>query len=673
MGLQHTGLALILMILFPSDKIQQGINRFVGFLLILFLSGNATGQLNTYIVTFKDKASNPFSISNPLSYLSQRAIDRRVRYQIPIDSFDLPVTPRYMDSLRLAGDVSIINTSKWLNQAAIHTTDADALAHIISLPFVLSVSAIAPRIHLTNQTDRFTEQTIDINNVSARETNLTGYYNYGKSNGQVTLHHGDFLHNHGFRGRGIQMCVLDAGFYHYLTLPTFDSIRINNQILGTWDFVDNEEEVNGDHTHGTQCLSTIAANIPGLFVGTAPETEFYLFRTEKGSSEYPLEEQNLAVGWERADSLGVDVCSVSLGYTTFDDPSLNHTYNDMNGHTTIAARAADIASTRGMLILVAMGNEGTNSWHYLSTPADAVGILSVGAVDTTGVVGSFSSYGPSSDGRVKPEVSATGVYAVVANTSTGLPSYGFGTSFACPNMAGIAGCLWQAFPEYSNQVIMDVLEKSSNQYNHPDDRRGYGIPDARDAFVRLQKKGYLLQSDIVNCSLQFSVSVKTDPSMRLILQRKRDFDSDFIALDSMENNNPWNVHSFTFLDDVEDLQGTNVHYRMIMEIGSDTTYMLDSLSIQVPSNTCSSTEGGILVSPNPTNNNVILEFPLAEAGKLSIVLYNASGQRVYIKEENAIAGHYHGILPMTALPAGTYVAGIYLNNKRIFSHKIIRH
>jgi len=170
---------------------------------------------------------------------------------------------------------------------------------------------------------------------------------------------------------------LDAGFRNYLTLPTFDSIRNNGQVLGTWDFVDNHANVNEDLSHGTHCLSTIAANMPGSFMGTSPKTSFYLFRTENAATEFPIEEQNLAVGLERADSLGVDISSISLGYTTFDNNSLNHTYSQislnhtysqMDGNTTIAARASDFAARKGMLVVAAMGNEGGNGWGIFYQP-----------------------------------------------------------------------------------------------------------------------------------------------------------------------------------------------------------------------------------------------------------------------------------------------------------------
>ena len=334
-------------------------------LLIFFNPANA--QLTRYIVSLKNKAFNEYTLANPIAYLSQRAIDRRNRYNIAIDSLDLPVTGRYIDSIRNAGSVTIINTSKWLNQVAIKTSDAIALAKINAYPFVMSVTAIASfsTANEPTENDKFFLENNTGKLISTGDnvptSSLNSIYNYGLSGPQVTIHNNHFLHNMGFSGQGMQLAMMDAGFFHYQTLPTFDSIRLNNQILGTWDFVANEASVNEDYYHGMQCLSTIAANMPGSFVGQAPKANFYLFRTEDVASEYPIEEQNWAAAAEYADSLGVDVTSTSLGYYSFDDASLNYTYNDMDGNTTISAKAADIAAKKGMLCVVAAGNEGTNS------------------------------------------------------------------------------------------------------------------------------------------------------------------------------------------------------------------------------------------------------------------------------------------------------------------------
>ena len=244
-------------------------------LLTIILAGlNGQAQFSKYVIQLKDKAFNPYSISNPGAFLTQRSLDRRTRYNIAIDSTDLPVTQRYIDSIRLAGNVTILNTSKWLNQVAIQTTDVAALQKINNFPFVISSAPLAARTGTSavNKKLDLGETPIPVLDQKPNGIeNINAQFNYGQSNGQVKIHHGDFLHNHGFMGQQMQIAMLDAGFYHYQTLPTFDSMRNNNQVLGTWDFVVGNESVNEDNNHGMQCLSTIAANMPGKFVGTAPK------------------------------------------------------------------------------------------------------------------------------------------------------------------------------------------------------------------------------------------------------------------------------------------------------------------------------------------------------------------------------------------------------------------
>jgi hypothetical protein len=547
---------------------------------VAFFTVAAKAQYSKYIIRFKHKGDNPYALNNPSQYLSARAIARRTRYSIPIDSADLPITPRFLDSIRLAGAVTILNTSKWLNQVAIKTTDAAALAKINSFPFVISATAVAPLVATTttpvNKKLDAPDQPFGGTSIA---NGIDGYYSYGQSYGQVHLHNGDFLHNRGFRGQGMQLSVMDAGFYHYLSLPTFDSIRNNGQVLGTWDFVANEASVDEDDSHGMKCLSTIAANIPGSFVGTGPKISFYLFRTEDVSSEYPIEEQNWIAAAERADSLGVDVYSTSLGYFSFDDPSMSHTYAQFDGNTTMIARAADIAAKKGIIAVVAAGNEGSGSWHYIITPADADSVIAVGAVTTDGVVGSFSSYGPSSDGQIKPTMAAVGVNAVVANNATGGPSLGSGTSFACPNMAGLVTCLWQAFPEVNNMTIINTLTQSSTKATTPDDRVGYGIPDMKKAFVRLERQLFTKNFSSANCKTTLQFSAKADSAINVVVERKSGTATGYTLLTTLTSTGGFSLRNFNYVDDMINIAAGPVTYRLTMNVATDTTFYLDSVTV----------------------------------------------------------------------------------------------
>ena len=622
------------------------------FFTVLFFALPGKAQLNRYIIEFTDKADNTYSLNAPGEYISQRAIQRRQRFNIPIDSIDLPVTRRYVDSVMASGVVTFLNASKWLNQVAIYTTDMSALAKINSFPFVKKTTAVAPRVNNNNASpNKFeTEETSLPTQNFAQPVfpeNLAAAFNYGASNGQVKIHKGDFLHNLGFQGQGMQMAILDAGFTNYLTLPTFDSVRTNNQIVGTWDFVLNASNVNGYNTHGTLCFSTIAAHMPGTFVGTSPKTSFYLYRTEDAATEFPIEEQNLAAGLERADSSGADMASISLGYYDFDSPTPDYTYADMDGNTTISARAADAAARKGMLIITANGNEGARAWRFLISPADADSVLSVGAVDTLGNVAAFSSYGPSSDGQIKPGVAAVGLNAVVANENTGQPTYGSGTSFACPNMAGLASCLWQAFPEENNMGIISALQQSASKANTPDDRVGYGIPDMKKAFVLILKRLYTQKIQQAGCNTFIQWTAKNNADMSFEVQRKLPSDADYISIHTQNGSGSFASGNFTFNDDLSAFATPiNISYRIRMNIDTDTSFYFNPVTIN-HLNTCNT----YTFTGNGNWNNAanwaagIIPPASLPAGSSIIINPAGNGECILNSNQEIAAGAYFTVLP----------------------------
>ena len=453
------------------------------FLLSLIFSTSSSAQYTKYVVKFRDKAGTPFSTNQPSTFLSKKSIERRLKQNIPIEESDLPIVPRYIDSLRVIPNVSIVNSSKWLNQVCIETTDAVALAKIKSLSFVAGSQPVKKKLSQSF----ITRNKFKTDEKQVQTPAGTSDINYGNSFAQIHIHEGEFLHNNGFRGEGMLMAIIDDGFYHYQTLPAFDSVRLNNQIIETYDFVKNSPDVNEEDSHGMQCFSIIAANLPGQFVGSSPKANFLLYRSEDVGSESPIEEQNWAAAAERSDSAGVDVISTSLGYTTFDNPAFDYTYGDMNGHTTLSAKAASLAAKKGIIVLVAAGNEGNKTWKFISTPGDADSVLTVGAVNAGGVIANFSSYGPSFDQRIKPTVASVGVGTIISSANGSVTS-GNGTSFATPNLAGLVTCLWQAYPEFTSREIIEAVKKSSSIYNNPDNRIGYGIPNLRLAFEDLKEK-----------------------------------------------------------------------------------------------------------------------------------------------------------------------------------------
>ncbi len=647
-------------------------------LLIIFLFAdhpNTFAQYSRYIVRLKDKAGTPFSISAPSQFLTPRSINRRSRYSIPIDQSDLPVTPGYIDSIRLSGKVTILNVSKWLNQVCILTTDAAALAKINSFPFVIASAPIAARQQVISDpvNEHFDPPDMPALHTPARPQSPADTYAYGLAYPQVHLHNAEFLHNHGFKGEGMQMAIMDAGFYNYKTLPTFDSIRINKQILGTWDFVANEAGVNEDNAHGTHCFSTIAANLPGSFVGTSPKSSYYLYRTEDASSEYPIEEQNWVAAAEKGDSLGVDVFSVSLGYNLFDNSSFNYTYSNMDGNTTIIARGCGLAARKGILVVVAAGNEGNNpNWKYITTPADADSVLTIGAVNAARQIAGFSSYGPSADGQIKPDVAAIGLNAVIADQNTGGPIYSNGTSYACPIMAGIVTCLWQAFPEVNNMGIIDELRKSSDKVNMPDDRTGYGIPDAKKAFVSLIKKNYTQQISIdTACKTTIAFTVKKGNNMNIVIERKLPTDVNYAAISTINFTGSFASGNFNYTDDLTALTGgIIIKYRLKMNIAADTSFYLDSASVNY-GQPCNSVTEKIIFSPNPVTNQLTVLIARNNPVKATVNIHSMAGQKVYGNTQQ-VSGAQTITIPMKQMSRGVYFVTVFLNDKKVVVKKIVR-
>lgn len=645
-----------------------------GFLFFLF-THIAQAQPGRYLVQLKDKAQNPFSLSNPSAFLSPRSLARRARYNIAYDSTDLPVTPAYIDSLKNIPGIAVLNISKWLNQVSVQATDAAALTRITQFPFVQSATFIASRAQRNNkapETYQFKKSNANgIQTLSATEDS----FRYGAATAQVTIHNGQFLHNLGLQGQGMIVSLLDAGFYHYTSLHAFDSVNATGRVLGTWDFVAREESVAEDHQHGMQCFSTIAANIPDTFVGTAPEAQFYLFRTEDVASEYPIEEHNWVCGAERVDSAGGDVISSSLGYSTFDNPALSHSYSDMNGDKAIAARGADLAAKKGILVVNAAGNEGTNSWKYIVTPADGDSVLAVAAVNTKGEVASFSSYGPSADGQVKPDVASVGVSTVIQGTNNTIVT-GNGTSFACPNMAGLATCLWQGFPEYNNIKIIDALHRSGHLFQNPNDRLGYGIPDMKKA-VQLLLQDFATDS-MSNCNT-INWTSKDAGSMRYEIERKKRGEASFTKVGMQSGTGAtFQTHQYQFTD-VSIAADGPVQYRIRQVIDTSASgfaaFYIDTLTVDMAlaCTAIPASEGGVQIIPNPVQNSFQLKIDNGAAiANLQLLIVNAIGQKVYTQRTSK--GSSMAVIPVqtTGLARGVYFLLMYDGEKRLAAKPFLK-
>jgi len=646
------------------------------FFLLLLLTDLAQAQFTRYIVYFKNKGNSSFTLAAPQVYLSQRALDRRTRYGIAIDSADIPVTPTYINQVDNIANVTILNASKWLNAITIQTSDAAAISAINSLPFVQSVSGIASRMADPGRgfRNKFAgEETITP--IIAETGRLTGdFFNYGTSAyNEIHLHNGEFLHNIGLRGQGMQLAMLDNGYSNYTALKAFDSVNANGQVLGTWDFVGREANVSNDGSHGMNCWSTIAANIPGSFVGKAPKASFWLFRTEDDASEYPVEEHNWVCAAERADSAGVDVISSSLGYFDFDNSSLNYTYANMNGNTTISSRGADMAAKKGLMVFVSAGNEGNGPWHYLTTPSDGDSVVCVGAVTSTGVVGGFSSYGPSADGQVKPDMASVGVSAVVQTVFNTIGTAN-GTSFACPNMAGMGTCLWQGFPEFANMKIVRALQQAGSIAGTPNDRIGYGIPNLKSAFKTLLVDYSTATAAIANCVVTVTWNTKDVSAMKYEIERKAPGESSFTKVGELPAQSGTTVlanKTYTFTNSLVGNSNTGTYAFRIRQVidtatASFTDAYIDTVSVAMSASCLPQvTAVKVKMAPNPPQGSMahlLVETPDAVAN-LEIAIYDAKGARMYARQTSKTAGTAIFDIPVYGFAVGKYIVNVSRGGK----------
>ena len=411
--------------------------------------------LSVYFVSFTDKAS-----SAPVPF-SERAQEQRTRWNIPTDSLDYTVSPLYLDSIQRLGG-KIHHTSRWLNGATIEMTSQTA-QRVSACRFVQSVEMTRDNTQTNAFILRRKQPQID----------------YGQSQEQIDLYNLSPLHQAGFEGQGILMAVCDGGFYNAHTASFLDQTHQ----LGHFDLTDDTYDFfSQTGEHGIECLSVIAGKTDN-FYGSATRADYYLMRSEENDTESPKEMDNLIAALEKADSLGVNILSISLGYYEFDNARWNLTYANMDGTTTRCSRAATIAARKGMLVCVAAGNEGNKPWYYIDVPADADSILAVGAVTPQGSIAGFSSRGPSSDGRTKPDVCAVGAGTCLLHPDRTSPFYGNGTSFACPLIAGMAASLWSALPDENAMQIRSRIIRSASRYISPDNAYGYGIPDAWAAYT----------------------------------------------------------------------------------------------------------------------------------------------------------------------------------------------
>lgn len=471
---------------------------FVLMTLLLIVGVTAYSQIapDRYWIQFADKNNTPYSIDRPEEFLSERAIQRRIKYGIALDEKDIPVNPSYIEAVKKTGAV-ILNPSKWLNGVTVEVYDNSVLDAISGLPFVNKTRALydEPLKQMLKERSYFQETNIEtIMNTSG----LRGYY--GGALIQIDLLNGIALHDMGYRGEGMWIGICDSGYQGADAHDAFQNMMEEDRLLGTKDFVYKNGVVYSDDHHGTACLSLMAGYMPGVYVGTAPKASYFLCRTENINSENVIEEYNWVSAAEYMDSLGIDIISTSLGYISFDDAEMSHVYEDFDGKTCVITIGAEIASSKGILCVVAAGNEGDTQFPYIGAPGDAKNVLTVGGVKMDGKKAGFSSIGPTYDGRIKPDVMSFAYAVTVASPSNNFYE-GNGTSFAAPSLAGMVACYWQARNDVSEDKIREMIKKSANNYSTPNSNYGYGIPDFKRALDMLN----LEDCDIFNKKTPFYV------------------------------------------------------------------------------------------------------------------------------------------------------------------------
>lgn len=452
-----------------------------------------------YRVTLTDKKNNPYSVKRPEEFLSQKALDRRKKFGIKVDQYDLPITPEYVKKISATG-VKIHNMSKWNNTVVVEVKDSMDAKALLTLNFVKEVKKVWEQVDsVSMEDDKFImtavlqgfipQDTVNLYMDEDRKALLNNKVpktknEYGNGMTAVEMLKLQTLHEMGFRGQGMTVAVIDGGFRNVDLIDAFKDCKI----IGTKNFAHPGFSVYRElEDHGTMVFSTLATNREFQMVGTAPEASYLLLQSEDGLTEQLVEEDNWCAAVEYADSIGVDLITTSLGYYAFDDKTTSHKYEEQDGMTAINSRSASLAASRGLLVLNSAGNEGDGAWKKIGFPADAKDILTVGAVNEKEVNTVFSSLGNTADGRIKPDVMAFGEYVPMINDSGSLV-YASGTSFSCPIMCGAVTCLWQAFPNKKPVEIIRAVQAAGSMAKHPNNVYGYGIPNMNVAYKILDGK-----------------------------------------------------------------------------------------------------------------------------------------------------------------------------------------
>ena len=441
-------------------------------------------------VDFKDKGSDVSLISHPDMLLTEKSIERRgkVRNSSKLaDITDLPVNPEYIDVVTSHG-LEIRNVSKWFNSVSCYATKSQ-IESLTDESCVKKIEIVARFKKSSTSKELIIEDNISTKkSVSNTQNDNSSILNYGASFTQADLINVPMAHDSGYTGKNVLIAVFDSGFDN-LGHPCYDSIRARG--LRTRDFVNGDTSVAndpgqmGNGSHGTRCLSLVVGYDPGELIAPAFDSRVILAKTENTESETPLEEDNWIAAAEWADSLGADIISASLTYKEMDPGSpYSYDYTWMNGDSCRITIAADLAVNKGIIVVNSAGNSGFDNVNTLGAPADGDSVFAIGSIDDNGQRSSFSSVGPTIDGRHKPDFMAMGrgnLTAASGSGNTGYTSFGSGTSFSCPMVAGVVAMILQANPTLTPMQVRDILRQTSSNSSSPNSLIGWGTINAWNA------------------------------------------------------------------------------------------------------------------------------------------------------------------------------------------------
>lgn len=610
------------------------------FFLILICSGWAAAQESPrYLVLFKDKTGTPFTVSQPEAFLSERAVARRGRQNIPVTEADLPVNPAYVTAVSATGAL-VLHSSRWFNGVVVSASESQLQA-IRELPFY---KGIERGMALTGA--GYSGRTAQAD----RKFGENAAIDYGTSRLQLEMLGVPSLHEMGYTGSGILIGVLDSGFTRADEQGYLAHLYENGQVADTYDFISRNSNVYNDHNHGLQVLSVMASRWEGNLIGAAFDASYALYRTENVFSETPYEEVSWLLAAERADSLGVDIINTSLGYYSFDNSDHDYTYAQMDGKTAIISRAARYAARAGILVVASAGNEGSNSWKYITAPADVDSVLTVGAVTSAGDRSSFSSIGPNAENVIKPDVAALGS-GVRLGSASGTVTSSNGTSFSAPLIASFSALLWQLYPEKTALEMADLIRSIGSRASDPDNETGYGIPYYDQVLNINSPIGFSasLSGNIVDLSWEYP-----DAGIAVAYEIERSFNNGtFARLAS--------VNTPRYSGDTLLLPGT---YRYRVRAASDYQYSAYS-SITGVEFTITGKEPAFSfapVRPNPAQHSIFADLrPFGNDAVVSARIITPGGITVISRELSAAPSGITEI-EISSLPPGLYILKLTSGN-----------